>query len=60
MAFTAKVMTINPILAEQPGLISSDPYGAGWIVKMEPGARSDIDALMDAEAYEASLPAAGG
>jgi glycine cleavage system H protein len=55
MAFTAKVMTINPILADQPGLINSDPYGAGWIVKLEPGARSDIEALMDADAYEASV-----
>ena len=55
MAFTAKVMTINAVLADQPGLINSDPYGAGWIVKMEPGAASDVEALMDAEAYEASL-----
>ena len=37
MPFTGKVMTINQILAGQPGLINSDPYGAGWIVKMEPG-----------------------
>jgi len=55
MAFTAKVMTTNPILADQPGLVSSDPYGAGWIVKLEPGAREDIEGLMDAAAYEASL-----
>ena len=53
MAFTAKVMTTNPILVDQPGLVSSDPYGAGWIVKLEPGAREDIEGLMDAAAYEA-------
>lgn len=58
MAFTAKVMTVNPILADQPSLVSSDPYGAGWIVKLEPGAASDVEALMDAPAYEASLSSA--
>jgi len=57
MPFTAKMMTINPLLNDQPGLINSDPYGAGWIVKMEPGSSDDIDALMDAAAYEASVTA---
>lgn len=55
MPFTAKIMTINPALAEQPGLINSDPYGAGWIVKMEPGAAEHVDALLNAARYEASL-----
>lgn len=60
MPFTAKIMTINPILADQPGLITSDPYGAGWIVKMEPGDPRHVDALMDASQYEASLAAQDG
>lgn len=55
MPFTAKIMTINPILADQPELISGDPYGAGWIVKMEPGDATHVDALLDAAAYEASV-----
>jgi glycine cleavage system H protein len=55
MPFTGKLMTINQALAKQPGLINGDPYGAGWIVKMEPGSSDDVDALMDAAAYEASL-----
>ncbi len=57
MPFTAKIMTINPILGDQPGLIGSDPYGGGWIAKMEPGDPAHVDALMDAAAYEASLSA---
>jgi glycine cleavage system H protein len=57
MPFTAKMMTINALLADQPGLINDDPYGAGWIVKMEPGDPAAIDALMDAAAYEASVSA---
>ena len=55
MPFTAKIMTINPILGDQPGLINSDPYSAGWIAKMEPGDPDHVDALMDAAAYEATL-----
>jgi glycine cleavage system H protein len=55
MPFTGKMMTINALLVDQPGLINSDPYGAGWIVKMEPGDPAAIDALMDAAAYEASV-----
>ncbi len=56
MPFTAKIMTINPILADQPGLIGSDPYGAGWIAKMEPGDPAHLDELLDAAGYEPSLP----
>ena len=29
-----------------------DPYGAGWMVKVEPGNPSEMDHLMDASAYE--------
>ncbi|MDQ3723939.1 MAG: glycine cleavage system protein H [Actinomycetota bacterium] len=55
MPFTGKMITVNQLLADQPGHLNSDPYGAGWIVKMEPGSSDDVDALMDAAAYEASL-----
>jgi glycine cleavage system H protein len=55
MPFTGKMMTTNQLLTSQPGLINSDPYGAGWIVKMEPARAEDVDALLDAAAYEASL-----
>jgi glycine cleavage system H protein len=58
MPFTGKMMTVNPLLVDQPGLINEDPYKAGWIVKMEPGDPAAIDALMDAAAYEASVTAA--
>lgn len=49
-----EIVEINPALAAEPGLINSDPYGAGWIFKMKlaPGA---ADALMDAASYQAHL-----
>lgn len=36
---------------DDPGLINSDPYGDGWIVKIKISDASELDALMDAAAY---------
>lgn len=49
-----EIVEVNGALAAEPGLINSDPYGAGWIFKMKlaPGA---TDALMDATAYQAHI-----
>lgn len=49
-----EIVEINAALAAEPGLINSDPYGAGWIFKMKlaPGA---ADALMNAASYQAHL-----
>ncbi len=49
-----EIVEVNAALAGEPGLINSDPYGAGWIFKMKvaPGA---ADALMDAAAYQAHI-----
>jgi len=41
----------NEQLQETPELINSDPYGAGWIVELEPSDAADLDALLDAGAY---------
>jgi|SRR5690606_24812219 len=57
MPITAKVLEFNPELDENegdnPGVINSDPYGAGWIIKVEIQDMSKLDELMDADAYEA-------
>ncbi len=59
MPVSGKVMEFNPDLDEEegddPGLINKDPYGKGWIVKIELADLSELDALMDSEAYEASI-----
>lgn len=41
----------NDALDEQPELINSDPYGAGWIIEIEPTDAADLDGLLDAGAY---------
>lgn len=44
-----KVVEINKALPEKPETINSDPYEAGWMIKIEAGNATD---LMDASAYE--------
>lgn len=46
------ITEINEALADQPELLNSDPYETGWIVKMTLDDPSELDSLMDAEAYE--------
>ena len=50
-----EVVAGNAQLADQPELINQDPYGAGWIMKLRPASAGDLDGLMDAAAYTASL-----
>lgn len=50
------VIEVNDHLAENPELINTDPYGDGWMFKMEPNSPSDVDALMDGDQYEESIP----
>ena len=42
---------LNPELADSPDLVNSDPYGRGWMVKIEVTDPSAIDSLLDADAY---------
>ena len=59
MPITAKVLEFNPELEDSkggnPALINEDPYGKGWIVKVEIANPADLDALMDAAAYQAHV-----
>ena len=47
-----KVLEVNPALNNQPELVNTDPYGEGWMVKVEVKNPADVDGLMDAAAYE--------
>jgi glycine cleavage system H protein len=44
---------VNPVLAQQPELVNSDPYGEGWMIKMTVDNPGEVAALMDAAAYQA-------
>jgi len=51
MPITGEVIEINESLEDQPEQVNEDPYGAGWMVKVQCSDLSQIDALLDAEAY---------
>lgn len=55
--FGGTVTAVNDVLSDSPEMINSDPYGDGWLFKMEPDAASDLEDLLDAESYEETLPA---
>jgi glycine cleavage system H protein len=51
------VVETNDALAQSPELVNSDPYGAGWMLKMTIADESELAGLLDAAAYEASVAA---
>ncbi len=55
MPVSAKVLEFNTAVEDNPGLINEDPYGAGWIVKIEVANPGDLAGLMDAAAYSAHV-----
>ncbi len=47
-----EITEVNDALEDEPETLNSDPYGKGWIVKINITDKSGIDALMDKAAYE--------
>ena len=47
-----EILEVNPELEEHPELVNQDPYGKGWLVRIRPTNVSEMDKLMDAEAYK--------
>jgi glycine cleavage system H protein len=48
---SGKVVKVNDALTDSPQTINSDPYGAGWIIELEPSDSKELAGLMDASAY---------
>ena len=55
MPVAGKVSEVNPDLEEHPDLVNSDPYGKGWIIKIEILDGNSINGLMDAEKYKSFI-----
>ncbi|OED36389.1 glycine cleavage system protein H [Chromatiales bacterium (ex Bugula neritina AB1)] len=49
----------NSALADEPELVNSDPYGGGWLYSMAPSDGTEIEQLMDHEAYESYVTSQG-
>ena len=52
---SGEVVAVNEALADDPGIVNADPYGDGWLFTVEPSEPAELDALLDAEAYEEQL-----
>lgn len=52
---SGKVVKVNDALSDNPSIVNTDPYQAGWIVEVELSDTKQLDGLMDAGAYEKLL-----
>ena len=53
MPVGGEILEINELLADEPELVNQDPFGKAWFVRISIADPSELDDLMDAEAYEA-------
>lgn len=52
---SGKILEINEDLEEAPTLVNSDPYGDGWLFKLDPSDADEFSELLDADAYSQHL-----
>jgi glycine cleavage system H protein len=52
---SGKVVEINSKLEDEPQLVNEDPYGEGWLVKIEIASEDDLKDLKDAGAYKEQI-----
>ena len=55
-AVDGEVAQVNEALADNPGLLNTDPYNAGWLVKVKISDKGGLSKLMDSKAYDAQHP----
>lgn len=54
------VAAVNTALDESPELVNEEPYGKGWLFRLTPALPTDLEELLDAEAYERVLAEMNG
>ena len=57
LPMTGKIIELNEALDQEPELVNSDPYGSGWMIKVEVSDSAEYDQLLDADAYRALVSA---
>ena len=55
MPVSGEVLGFNSELEDQPDLVNKDPYGKGWIIKVKVDDEAQLDGLLSADAYKASI-----
>jgi len=51
-----EIVEVNEALATDPGLVNSDPFGDGWLVRVRTSDTAPLDGLMDQETYDERHP----
>lgn len=54
-SFSGKVVEVNTLVMDTPDLLNTDPYGDGWLIKIEVEDLSPLESMMSAEDYEVLL-----
>ena len=49
---SGEIIAVNAVLSDGPEQVNSDPHGEGWYCSIKPADSSELDALMDAAAYD--------
>ena len=57
MPVSGRVIEVNPALANRAELINKDPYGEGWMIKIEMTDESQLDELFSADEYQKMIDA---
>jgi glycine cleavage system H protein len=52
---SGEVLDVNQKVADEPETVNDDPYGEGWLIRIRMSDPSELDTLMDAEAYRAHV-----
>ena len=52
---SGEVVAVNEAISDSPELVNKDPYGEGWMMRLKPFALAEMDALLDAQAYQAQI-----
>lgn len=52
---SGEIVAVNDALDSEPELVNSAPYAEGWLFRIRPSDETELDSLMDADAYKASI-----
>jgi len=52
---SGEIVEVNERLSDAPETVNTDAYGEGWLFRMQPVDAAELDALLDADAYQAFL-----
>lgn len=55
MPVSGEILEVNPLLEESPDVVNKDPYGKGWMVKIQISDPSEATDLLSAEQYSALM-----